>query len=304
MAKGVTLSQGRAALLVFIGGASYGANATCYKLSYEAGFSWAQMVAAQVWFACALFALATIIGILRGGSWVRLGRTSTCKLLGLGLLTSVTSVCYCYAMSVLPVPLALTLLFQFTWIGTVVQVIMTRRAPSVPQVLAAAVVMVGTVFASGLYASELGSFEPLGLVSGLAAAVSCALFVTFSGKVQVPCPEQQRGLVVCSGAFVASLFICPDFLTSGALVEGIAPMGFVAGFTGFLLPVMLFGMGMPHLPAGLGTVLPAAELPAGLFIAMLVLGTPIELLQWLGVALIMGGVVLAQLKLPRRKAQR
>lgn len=288
------MAQGRAALLVFIGGASYGANATCYKLAYASGFSWAQMVAAQVWFAFFLFAFAVIVGVARGKGWVRLGVKNVGRLVALGVLTSLTSVFYCYAMSVLPVPLALTLLFQFTWVGTVIQVIMTRKPPSAMQVLAAVIVLIGTVFASGLYAADLQQFSPLGIAAGLLSAVSCALFVALSGKVQVPCSDSQRGLFVCLGAFAASWVICPDFAASGALLNGIAPMGFVAGFFGFLLPVLLFGMAMPHLPAGVGTVLAAAELPAGLMVAMLVLGTPVEALQWVGVVLILSGVVVSQ----------
>ena len=38
----------------------------------------------------------------------------------------------------------------------------------------------------------------------------------------------------------------------------------------------------------------AAELPAGLFIAMIVLGEPLGVVEWLGVAIILAGVCLAQ----------
>ena len=38
----------------------------------------------------------------------------------------------------------------------------------------------------------------------------------------------------------------------------------------------------------------AAELPAGLLIAMIVLGEPLGVVEWLGVAIILAGVCLAQ----------
>ena len=41
-------ARARAVALVFFGGACYGFNATCYKLSYAAGFSSAQIAAAQM----------------------------------------------------------------------------------------------------------------------------------------------------------------------------------------------------------------------------------------------------------------
>lgn len=128
----------------------------------------------------------------------------------------------------------------------------------------------------------------------LGAAVTCSLFVTLSGKVKALCSNEQRGLVVCLGAGVMSLTACPDYLVSGVVFQGILPFAAVAGFFGLMCPVLLFGLGSPHLPAGLSTVMAAAELPAGLFIAMVVLGEPLGVVEWLGVVVILAGVCLAQ----------
>lgn len=206
------------------------------------------------------------------------------KLMGLGALTCLTSILYCYAMSVLPAPVALTLLFQFTWLGLLWQTVMTRRPPRVLQVVSALVIVFGTVFASGVYKTGITGYDPVALLCALGAAVSCSLFVTLSGKVEAPCSSEQRGVIVCAGSVVMSLTVCPDYVVSGVL----------AGFFGMLCPVLLFGMGSPHLPAGLSTVMAAAELPAGLLIAMIVLGEPLGVVEWLGVAIILAGVCLAQ----------
>lgn len=295
-------ARARAVLLVFFGGACYGFNATCYKISYELGFSSAQIAAAQMWFAFALFAALLVVDRVRGRRWTRLRRANVAKLVGIGTVTCITSIFYTYAMSVLPVPLALTLLFQFTWIGTVIQVIMTRRAPAKSQVVSAGVILLGTVFASGLYATDLSNCNPWGIAAGLVAAVSCALFLALSGRVQPECSQAQRGFLICGGAVVMSHFICPDFIVSGVLLEGIAPLGLVAGACGFFLPVLLFSLGTPHLPTGLTTVLAASELPAGLFVAMMVLGEPIGAVEWMGVAVILLGVCVSQLQfLPHGK---
>lgn len=44
----------------------------------------------------------------------------------------------------------------------------------------------------------------------------------------------------------------------------------------------------------------AAELPAGLLVAMIVLGEPLGVVEWLGVAVILAGVCLAQVSPPLR----
>lgn len=283
-----------AALQVFAGGACYGAMATTYKLAYAAGFTSAQVVASQAWFGFLFFGLAVLLGRLRGVRWQRLSGKQALKLMGLGALTCTTSILYCYAMSVLPAPVALTLLFQFTWMGLVWQTIMTCRAPRFVEVASAAVIVLGTVFASGVYRTGLAGYDPVALLCALGAAVTCSLFVTLSGKVKALCSNEQRGLVVCLGAGVMSLTACPDYLVSGVVFQGILPFAAVAGFFGLMCPVLLFGLGSPHLPAGLSTVMAAAELPAGLFIAMVVLGEPLGVIEWLGVVVILAGVCLAQ----------
>lgn len=214
--------------------------------------------------------------------------------MGLGALTCLTSILYCYAMSVLPAPVALTLLFQFTWLGLVWQTVMTRRPPRPLQVASALAIVFGTVFASGVYKTGITGYDPVALLCALGAAVSCSLFVTLSGKVEAPCSSEQRGVIVCAGSVVMSLTVCPDYVVSGVLAQGILPFAVIAGFFGMLCPVLLFGMGSPHLPAGLSTVMAAAELPAGLLIAMIVLGEPLGVVEWLGVAIILAGVCLAQ----------
>lgn len=158
--------------------------------------------------------------------------------MGLGALTCTTSILYCYAMSVLPAPVALTLLFQFTWMGLVWQTIMMRRAPRLLEIASAALIVFGTVFASGVYRTGLAGYNPVALVCALGAAVTCSLFVTLSGKVKVDCSNEQRGVVVCLGAGLMSLTVCPDYLFSGVVFQGILPFAAIAGFFGLTCPVL------------------------------------------------------------------
>lgn len=159
-----------ATLEVFLGGASYGFMATTYKLSYAAGFTSNQVVAGQ-----GAVRPHPVRNSLRGvdGCAENAGSASVparrFRLVGLGCFTCCTSILYCYAMSVLPVSVALTLLFQFTWIGTVLQIILTRKPPAISQVIAAAVVVFGTVFASGVYKTGIAGYDPLGLACGFGA---------------------------------------------------------------------------------------------------------------------------------------
>lgn len=289
--------------LVFAGGASYGIMATTVKFALNDGFSWTQIAASQPLFGTLLFATALLILILRGKRPVPLSPRRIASLLVLGLTTCTTCVLYNFALTKLPVAVAITLLFQFTWIGVVIQIIVTRRRPHPAELVAAAIILGGTLLASGLFSEALDTVDPLGIVCGLLSAVSTALFMFLSGRIGVDLPPIQRGLFVCLGACILGCIVCPTYFTSGALQAGIWKYGLILGAFGLLIPVILFGIGTPHLTTGLSTIMASSELPCGILISVLILGEPIDTLQAFGIAIILGGVVVSQLPnlLPDKK---
>ena len=284
------------ALQVFVGGSSYGIMATTYKLAFAQGFSWQLVVVTQGLFAVVAFAVALAVRMARRRPVERLNGKRIARLMGLGALTACTGIFYSFSMTLLPVSVALTLLFQFTWIGLVIQVIITRRAPRPAEVAAAAVIFAGTFFASGAYHENLfADYSPLGIACALVAAVCCASFVALSGRVETELAPEQRGLFVCLGTFAVGVVICPLF-PQLALQVGFYPLfGVVMGVFGVFFPVLLFGLGGRHISAGMSTIMASAELPIGLLVSMFVLAEPVTGVQWVGVALILSGVVVSQL---------
>ena len=105
----------------------------------------------------------------------------------------------------------------------------------------------------------------------------------------------QRGLFVCLGACILGFAVCPGYFASGALQAGIWKYGLVLGAFGLLIPVVLFGIGTPHLPTGLSTIMASSELPCGILISVFVLGEPVSTLQAVGVVVILAGVAVSQL---------
>ena len=194
----------------------------------------------------------------------------------------------------LPVSAAITMLFQFTWIGIVIQVIVTRRRPRPAELAAAAIILVGTFLASGMLSAEVGALDPVGILCGLGSAVSCALFMFFSSRVGCGLPPIQRGLVVCLGACVLGFALCPDYFASGALQAGVWRYGLVLGLCALFAPVILFGIATPHLSTGLSTIMASSELPCGIAISTALVGESVDALQLAGVAVILAGVAVSQ----------
>lgn len=281
--------------LVFLGGASYGVMAATVKMTYAAGFSWTQAVASQALFGTLLFAIALAVSLGRGRKPAPLTPKRILSLMGLGLNTCATCVLYNLSLTMLPVSAALTMLFQFTWIGIVIQVAVTRRKPQAAELVAAVAILGGTLFASGMFSSAVGDLNPIGILCGLGSAVSCALFMFFSSRVGCGLPPIQRGLVVCLGACVLGFALCPDYFASGAIQAGIWKYGLVLGLCALFVPVILFGIATPHLSTGLSTIMASSELPCGIAISAVLVGESVDALQLFGVIVILIGVVVSQL---------
>lgn len=290
--------------IVFAGGASYGVMAATVKSALAEGFTWTQTAASQALFGALLFAIAFAVLTVTGKRPAPLAPKRILALLGLGLTTCTTCVLYNFALTMLPVSVAITLLFQFTWIGVVFQVIATRRRPHNAEIAAAAIILGGTLLASGLFSSTVGYLNPIGITCALLSAVSCAAFMFLSARVGTDLPPIERGLVVCLGACILGFAVCPDYFSSGALQAGIGKYGLVLGAFGLFVPVVLFGIGTPHLSTGLSTIMASSELPCGIALSVLVLSEPIDALQIAGVVVIMLGVVVSQLPnlLPQQSA--
>ena len=281
--------------IVFLAGASYGAQATTVKITYAAGFTWTQTVASQALFAALLFAAALLVQRSRGTRLAALSPKQALALLGLGLNTCVGTVLYNYALTLLPVSVAITLLFQFTWMGIVVQLVVMRRRPHAAEVAAAAIILGGTLLASRMLSSDVGALDPVGVACGLLSAASCTCFMFFSSRVGRGVPTVQRGLVVCLGACVLGFALCPDYFASGALQDGIWKFGLILGLCALFVPVALFGIATPHLTPGLAAIMASSELPCGIALSALVIGEPVEALQVAGIVAILAGIVVSQL---------
>lgn len=300
---GGNASRLRNSAIVFAGGACYGVLASVIKLAYGAGFTFPQVVCSQAFFAFAVFALLAVFDRMRGRRRARLSAAQRLKLAAMGLVTAGTTTFYYLSLLFIPASVAITLLFQFTWIGLVFEVATTRRRPTNAALLAAVVVCVGTLFASGLLGGAgTAALHPLGIACGLAAAVCCAGFMFLSGRVETQVPVQQRGLWACCGYVVVGFALCPDYLSSGVLARGIGWYGLVLGPLGFAVPMMLFGMACKHLSPGLSTIMASSELPISVLCSVLLLHEAVTPLQVAGVAAILAGVVVAQVPPLRRRS--
>ncbi len=64
---------------------------------------------------------------------------------------SMTGIFYAISVEELPASIAVVLLFQFTWIGVIIEAIANRTFPSRDKIISILILFAGTLFAGGVF---------------------------------------------------------------------------------------------------------------------------------------------------------
>lgn len=273
------------AVLVFLGGCSYGVISSFVKLAYGDGFALGDVTGSQyvlgaimLW----IFALFVPKIKLNGKQWLILMISGT----PMGL----TGIFYNQTLEYVDASFAIILLLQYTWMSMVLQWIFDKQAPSRQSLVATTIILLGSVLASGLLKQDM-TFSFIGISWGLLAALSFATFIFVSGHTSIPVhPIYKSAIMTTGAALLVCIVLPPVFLINGTLTNGLLLYGLLFGFFGSLVPAVLFNVGMPKIGSGLGTILSASELPTAVLMSTLVLHEAVTLSQWLGVIIILAGI--------------
>ncbi|MDR2672368.1 MAG: hypothetical protein LBC35_03595 [Coriobacteriales bacterium] len=286
-------------IVMFVAGSCYGIVVPLVRTAYGVGFSTAEVMVTQYLAAAGAMSLMVLLF-----SRHKMALVDVVKLLGVGVVAAGVSFCYFRALELLPSATALTLLFQFVWMGMVVQTIRERALPRLGAVLAVILVMAGAVLATGLAETDtaLGNLDPLGVLFGLLSAAFYTAFLVLSSKVAIQLPAVNRTMVTTIGSLAVAFALSPTYFSRPMIVE-IAPLSLALGLIGICLPVFLIALSSPKLPSGLTTVMASSELPSGVVCAVVFLGDALPLSVALGVVVVLVGIVLSELESLRRSSR-
>jgi drug/metabolite transporter (DMT)-like permease len=290
----------RHSLLIFVSGLSYGLIVPLFTFAYATGATPVEVLASE--YVISIAVLAVYVGLFKR---THINRRQLLQLLGCGVVSTGSTICYSTALQLLPPNVAITLLFQFSWMGVVLEAVSQRRAPRAYEVLAVVVIVVGTLFATGWLAPDgLGSLEalsPLGVAAGLGSAVCYTGYLFLSGRVATQLPAPCRSICLLSAGLVLTVAIDPAYVLRAPQI--FTELGWIApalAVSGILLPQLLIAYSTPHLPAGLTTIMASSELPSGIVCSILILGDACTPQIILGVLLVLAGIVVSQV-LPMSK---
>ncbi|CAM4365973.1 multidrug transporter [Bacillus manliponensis] len=281
----------RYSLLVLLGACSYGILAIFVKFAYSEGFSLGEVIGSQY-----LFGWFILLSITLLFSRHRVPFKQAIILFIAGTSASLTGIFYYGSLQTVPASIAIVLLFQFVWIGIIIEAVATKTFPSKEKIISVIFLLAGTFLSSGLFEQSAGSIDMKGIFFGLLSAVAFAFYIFVSGKVAVEIPSLPRGVTLMAGALTLVMIIFPPtFLYDGALAAGLWKYGLGLGIFSIVIPSIAFTIGIPKIGSGLATILGAAELPVTTILSVFLLKEAVLTSQWVGVTLILIGIAIPQI---------
>lgn len=277
-------------VLIFIAGSSYGFIVPVIKTANENGIFPSTVLPLQ--YLIALVASLAFV-LIRRIEWS--SPRKLCEMAVLGIFTGGTSICYYTAVTLLPSSAALTLLFQYVWISVLIECIHKRKLPTLSSVISIVVILVGTVFATGLLDGSVGSLDPIGVAFGAASAIFYALFLYFSGIIGVGQPTALRAVMLAAGGVIVTSIVSPSAYIAAVQTPEVWPYSLALSILGIIFPTTVINFASPKLSAGMVSIMASSELPVGILAAWVLVADVPSPLVIFGAILVLVGILLKQI---------
>ncbi|WP_219835586.1 DMT family transporter [Paenibacillus sp. R14(2021)] len=288
-------------LFVLAGACCFGLLGTFVKKAYETGFNVGDVVGSQNLFGVAMLWLLVLV-TAKSAKRSEASQTAhvtwrqALVLMTVGTTTGLTGMLYYSALQYIPSSFAIILLFQFTWMGILLEAVVERKRPGTRTVLSIIVLFAGILMASGYVGGSHKGVSLIGISLGLLSAVTYTLFIWFSGRTAKHVAPINRSAIMLSGSFILAMLVFPPhFIIDGSLYKGLLPWGLLLALFGIVIPPLFYAIGVPRVGGGLASILSAVELPMAVMMSYVVLNENVGWLQWLGVGITMCGIALPQI---------
>jgi drug/metabolite transporter (DMT)-like permease len=294
------MTRGRAAVLAtaacVLAAACWAANAVIATGAFERGVSPEHLAQARV--VVALVPLAAVV-LLTRRDLLRPPRRTLPALIGFGASMVIVNWAYYVAIDRVPVGVAIALQYTAPVMILIGAAVATRRVPPAVIMVAGAMTLSGAILVSGaLGTAETGALDPLGLLAGVLSAVSFAGYLLCAeaagDRGAHPVTTLLTGFVVAVAvwAVVVPFWGWPFELLADAAV---AWRVIAVGLVGTLIPFALVVAALRWISSAVAGIATTTEPVLAAALAWLLLGQALTPPQVVGGALVVAGVLAAQL---------
>lgn len=300
-------------IYVALGASSFGMLASFVKLAYKANHTTAEVTLSQ--FALGILLLFIML-VFKSKSKEGVEKPTSKNIKQLmisGTTLGFTSVLYYLCVKYINASIAVVLLMQSVWIGVVIEMIQTKKIPSITKIIAVVIVLFGTVLATNILSTTI-EINMLGIIFGMLASVSFSLTLFTTNSVATNLHPLQRSFyMLLGGACIVLIFsfftqIAPTYFNLDVLantgISTIKPIdfnifvtyGIILSLFGTVLPPIFLNKGFPLTGVGLGSIISALELPVSVTFAYFLLSEQVILTQWIGILLILAAIVIMNIQ--------
>jgi drug/metabolite transporter (DMT)-like permease len=287
-------------LLVGLGASSYGMLATFVKLAYQENYTTAEVTTAQFVYGIIGLLLINLFQKVKNNNTIKASKKQRFQLMFAGTSLGLTSVFYYLAVKYIPVSIAIVLLMQTVWMGVILEMILEKKLPSKQKTIAVFIVLIGTLLATNILKNNL-NIDWRGIIWGMLAAASFTTTMFTANKIAIGISSAQRSLYMLFGG--AIIVFCFAIFTQNTpfQFEIFMKWGIVLALFGTIIPPILMNAGFPKTGLGIGSIVSTLELPVSVLMAYFILNESVNLLQWIGILLIIFAIVFMNIHLKSNK---
>jgi drug/metabolite transporter (DMT)-like permease len=280
-------------LFILLGASFFGFTPIFAKLGFSYGYSLGQINIVQMVIS---FFLLWSFTLIKRSSFKGLNKKNVLQIMITGCFIGLTSIFYYGSMQYLPASLAIILMFQFVWIGIILEWIFSKIKPAPVTVVSIILILVGVFFASNIVHGNIQGLPIKGFIFGILSAFTYAGFIFFSGKVAVNVdPWTRSSLMVTGSTILVLVLFMRDVPSVLPLEENLLTTSLGVSLFGAVLPPLFFAAGAPLVSGGIANILTSIELPISIISASIFLSEAVTPLQWLGTAIILVAIGLNEL---------
>lgn len=284
------MKSNKGVLFILLGASFFGFTPIFAKLGFSYGYSLGQINIVQMVIS---FLLLWSFTLIKRSSFKGLNKKNVIQIMITGCFVGLTSIFYYGSMQYLPASLSIILMFQFVWIGIILEWIFSKIKPAPVTILSIILILIGVFFASNFVNGDIQSLPLKGFIFGILSAFTYAGFIFCSGKVAVNVdPWTRTSLMITGSTILVFVLFMRDIPTVLPLEQNLVTTAVGVSLFGAVLPPLFFAAGAPLVSGGVANILTSIELPIAILSASLILSEVVTPLQWLGTAIILVAIAL------------
>lgn len=286
-------------IMVFAGACSYGILSTFVKLAYIDGYSIEEIAVLQAFIGMlVLWLLALLEGKREPGTkLLELPKSDLIFILLAGACIGLASYTYYLSVKYIQASIAVVLLMQFTWLAVFLEWLIFKTRPSLQQLVIIGVILISSAMASGFFSLTINHMPLPGILFALSSALLYAGYILANDRMNTSVKPLAKSAMIMMGSTIGLVVLTASSLIAHHHFDlQLLKWGVFLALFGTIIPPVLFAIGIPKVGATNSSIIMSAEFPVAVLCSYFVLDEKKDMIQWIGVIMMLLAIIGMKLK--------